>query len=144
MSMVLANVSVAVVFIWSNYSITGSVFIRQCQTYMKKQCCRFTIHIVVHPLVCIYVWEEASLQICLLTAMHWGLNGQSTIGVVKGAEHTKTHWEYIAPADQWPHPESVSLSKAARPKSSGAFSALQITNQHQTPNKETSTSFKSN
>lgn len=95
-------------------------------------------------------WPESTLrrkpqwQICLLTAAHRRLNGQNTIAVVKGAGHTKTHWEYTAPADQWPHPDSVSFSKAARPKSSEALSAMQITNQHQTPNKGTSTSFKSN
>ena len=73
-----------------------------------------------------------------------GLNGRTTKEVVKEAERIKTHWEYTAPADQWPHLESVCLLEAARPKSSEAFSALQITNQHQTPNKGTSTSFKSN
>lgn len=39
-------------------------------------------------------------QICLLTAVNQGLNGRTTIEVVKGAGRTKTHWEYTAPADQ--------------------------------------------
>lgn len=53
---------------------------------------------VLSPVVAL--WRKHLRQICLLTTVSGELNGQTTIGVVKGAGRTKTHWEYTAPADQ--------------------------------------------